>query len=381
METNNTWDSLLTFPNITVDRVYREAGIRDVLTTLMLNGVVEASEDRGITTLSGGEERGSVGLSGLGSGNNEAPQRTGFSQVPINLSTLDMDEGTENTRPERVENQPNNGGDDRVANNSNENFGNTMSLNDLFNRRSRVTNLDENTEMTLSDIQDTDLATTYTRPNLNLFTDPNVQLVEFGEDVVVSKLSGRDASVLEVSKKSYVDFNEESIDERNGELRRERERMNRGSDIQNKVQDIINDLFGGNITSMYGYNKAGRFDDGRPYIKAVLATRFNKLYDRRFRKPEERTSHTNNMDVAVANRLQSVKAYLELTIKGEANGDLVAEVTDLDGERVPYLEQKLSWLQESNVSPNMWVLLLKTQYEMEDTITTLDDLKNRTFRP
>ena len=255
---------------------------------------------------------------------------------------------------------------------------NTISLTELFARQTNLSDLDNNSEMTLRDMQDTELATTYTRPDVSGLMHSPVPIVEFGEDVLVARRYNGNAPALEFVREGYEQFNNEIIDERNVQLQRERtQMMEHHARKRQAIVSILRDMFGRDFENMYGYDKVGRYEDGRPYVKAVLSTRFSQLYDRRFRSQEELRSFSRN--VAVANRKPSLKGFLELTIKGEESGDLVAHIEDSDGNRVTYLEQKLQWLQSRGVTADLWVLHLKTQYEFEDNITTLAQLKELEF--
>lgn len=359
--TNNiqerTWESVLAFEEFNLEELYTNSGIRDVLTSLTRNGVDEPSED--------------VGLAGMTTMHGE-----GFASIIDRLVGMQEQENIPMPQIDNIEDIEQR--EDNEMTQDLPEVENRISLTELFARQANLSDLDNNSEMSLRDMQDTELATTYTRPDVSGLVDSLVPIVEFGEDVLVARRYNDGTSALEFVREGYEQFNNEIIDERNVQLQRERtQMMEQNARKRQAIGDILRDMFGRDFEDMYGYDKVGRYEDGRPYTKAVLSTRFSQLYDRRFRRQEELHSFSRN--VAVANRQPSLRGFLELTIKGEENGDLVAHIEDSEGNRITYLEQKLQWLQSRGVKADLWVLHLKTQYEFEDSITTLVQLKELEF--
>lgn len=156
-------------------------------------------------------------------------------------------------------------------------------------------------------------------------------------------------------------------------------------------QEIVNEIFadfeseGLALDQYLGYNKLGVNRQGEPYIKAVLANQFEQLNTRRFLTREEyervvNISKSHRESEAVVNKKRSIKEMITLNIKKEE--DLVVltiEIVDKEGERIPYLEQKLDYIREMGVSPQYWVVYLKTKFEFEDDYKTLSELKDKEF--
>lgn len=364
MENNNniqerSWNNVLDFEEFNLEELYTNSGIRDVLTTLTRNVEEEPNGDIGLT---GTREQQNVTMASLVS--------RALDNVPEEVEIIPQE--TTEQEHEQVQREENEMNQDLPEEE------NTISLTELFSRQSNLSDLDNNNEMSLRDMEDTELATTYTRPDMSELMYSPVPIVEFGEDVLVARRSNLHSSALEFTREDYETFNNEIIDERNVQLQRERtQMMEQHARKRRAIGEILQDMFGQDFDNMYGYDKVGRYDDGRPYAKAVLSTRFSQLNDRRFRSQDE--LHGFSRNVAVANRHPSLKGFLELTIKGEENGDLVANIEDSDGERIEYLEQKLEWLQSRGVTPDLWVLHLKTKYEFEEDITTVAQLKELEF--
>lgn len=187
-----TWGDILEFETFTVNDAYIQTGIRDVLTTLTRNGATEDAEDRGMASLSGNEQRESVGLTGL---NDARGERESFRELDEAIERINgqyqEQQGQDNTN--EVESQMSEEPERRV------------SLNELFGRRQTdVTSLDSENQVTLRDMQETDLATTYTRPNLSRFTRDSDPIVEFGEDVVLANTVGYSNTTLEKIGRAHV---------------------------------------------------------------------------------------------------------------------------------------------------------------------------------
>ena len=403
METNRNWLETLNFGDYTVNGLYETLGVRDVLTTLQREGAPEGSgEVTNILDVWGnGDSMVTIDFNELAHRLREAELERGVEQSEeersdllveylSELSNQDTEQGREAIR-ERVETVMENMGNQEAQNDNTNNGVNlnegeeTVSLVDLFATHSRLSDLDDATSVVnLNDLNDLREETSqmYSRPNLSMLTsglysgnqDRN-EFVMFGDEVKLARKGVYDS--LEFEQLNYEDFNSRvrSEHERNlvdaqslDALKRER------------VVEVFVDLFGGSSADymeVYGFDKLGRYKDGRPYVKAMLATRFSKLYDRRFRKPEEMMSFSRN--VAVANTRPSVKSLLELEVVGEEDGFVQAYVRDAEGERVTYLEDKLAWLVGKGFEPSVLVVALKTQFEFEDDITTLDQLKTLEF--
>ena len=403
METNRNWLETLNFGDYTVNGLYETLGVRDVLTTLQREGAPEGSgEVTNILDVWGnGDSMVTIDFNELAHRLREAELERGVEQSEeersdllveylSELSNQDTEQGREAIR-ERVETVMENMGNQEAQNDNTNNGVNlnegeeTVSLVDLFATHSRLSDLDDATSVVnLNDLNDLREETSqmYSRPNLSMLTsglysgnqDRN-EFVMFGDEVKLARKGVYDS--LEFEQLNYEDFNSRvrSEHERNlvdaqslDALKRER------------VVEVFVDLFGGSSADymeVYGFDKLGRYTDGRPYVKAMLATRFSKLYDRRFRKPEEMMSFSRN--VAVANTRPSVKSLLELEVVGEEDGFVQAYVRDAEGERVTYLEDKLAWLVGKGFEPSVLVVALKTQFEFEDDITTLDQLKTLEF--
>ena len=381
-----TWDNVLDFEEFNLEELYTNSGIRDVLTSLTRNGADEPSEDvglSGMTTVHGEGEGFASMIERLADIQEQEPEDVSMERLVRRALGIN-EQGVNIQEEENIPMPQIDSIEDMAQREDNEmtqdlpEVENTISLTELFARQSNLSDLDNNNEMSLRDMQDTELATTYTRPDIGELMHSPVPIVEFGEDVLVARRSNPYSSALEFTREDYETFNNEIIDERNVQLQRERtQMMEQHARKRQAIGDILRDMFGRDLHNMYGYDKIGRYEDGRPYVKAVLSTRFSQLYDRRFRSQDE--MHEFSRNVAVANRHPSLKGFLELTIKGEENGDLVAHIEDSEGNRITYLEQKLQWLQSREVTADLWVLHLKTQYEFEGNITTLAQLKELEF--
>ena len=88
---------------------------------------------------------------------------------------------------------------------------------------------------------------------------------------------------------------------------------------------------------------------------------------------------SSSRNVAVANKNPSVVGYIEMTIKGTMDSGFEITVKDSEGESLQYLEGKVRWLQEERVDEDLWALYMKTQFEFEPTITTIQELKTLRF--
>ena len=403
METNRNWLETLNFGDYTVNGLYETLGVRDVLTTLQREGAPEGSgEVTNILDVWGNDDSmDTIDLNELAQRLREAELERGVEQSEeeqsdllveylSGLSNQDTEQGREAIR-ERVETVMENMGNQETQNNNTNNGVNlnegeeTVSLVDLFATHSRLSDLDDATSVVnLNDLNDLREETSqmYSRPNLSMLTSGfysgnqnNNEFVMFGNEVKLARKGVYDS--LEFEQLNYEDFNNRvrSEHERNLVDAQSLDALKRG-----RVVEVFVDLFGGSSADymeVYGFDKLGRYTDGRPYVKAMLATRFSKLYDRRFRKPEEIMSFSRN--VAVANTRPSVKSLLELEVVGEEDGFVQAYVRDAEGERVTYLEDKLAWLVDKGFEPSVLVVALKTQFEFEDDITTLDQLKTLEF--
>lgn len=403
METNRNWLETLNFGDYTVNGLYETLGVRDVLTTLQREGAPEGSgEVTNILDVWGnGDDMVTIDFNELAQRLREAELERGVEpseeersdllvEYLSELSNQDTEQGRESIR-ERVETIMENMGNQATQNNNTNNGVNlnegeeTVSLVDLFATHSRLSDLDDATSVVnLNDLNNLREETSqmYSRPNLSMLTsglysgnqDRN-EFVMFGDEVKLARKGVYDS--LEFEQLNYEDFNNRvrSEHERNLVDAQSLDALKRG-----RVVEVFMDLFGGSSAdymNVYGFDKLGRYTDGRPYVKAMLATRFSKLYDRRFRKPEELMSFSRN--VAVANTRPSVKSLLELEVVGEEDGFVQAYVRDAEGERVTYLEDKLAWLVDKGFEPSVLVVALKTQFEFEDDITTLDQLKTLEF--
>lgn len=403
METNRNWLETLNFGDYTVNGLYETLGVRDVLTTLQREGAPEGSgEVTNILDVWGnGDDMVTIDFNELAQRLREAELERGVEpseeersdllvEYLSELSNQDTEQGREAIR-ERVETIMENMGNQATQNNNTNNGVNlnegeeTVSLVDLFATHSRLSDLDDATSVVnLNDLNNLREETSqmYSRPNLSMLTsglysgnqDRN-EFVMFGDEVKLARKGVYDS--LEFEQLNYEDFNNRvrSEHERNLVDAQSLDALKRG-----RVVEVFMDLFGGSSAdymNVYGFDKLGRYTDGRPYVKAMLATRFSKLYDRRFRKPEELMSFSRN--VAVANTRPSVKSLLELEVVGEEDGFVQAYVRDAEGERVTYLEDKLAWLVDKGFEPSVLVVALKTQFEFEDDITTLDQLKTLEF--
>lgn len=403
METNRNWLETLNFGDYTVSGLYETLGVRDVLTTLQREGAPEGSgEVTNILDVWGNDDSMvTIDFNELAQRLREAELERGVEpseeersdllvEYLSELSNQDTEQGREAIR-ERVETVMENMGNQETQNNNTNNGVNlnegeeTVSLVDLFARHSRLSDLDDATSVVnLNDLNDLREETSqmYSRPDLSMLTSGfyrgnqnNNELVMFGDEVKLARKGVFDS--LEFEQLNYEDFNNRvrSEHERNLVDAQSLDALKRG-----RVVEVFVDLFGGSSADymeVYGFDKLGRYTDGRPYVKAMLATRFSKLYDRRFRKPEEIMSFSRN--VAVANTRPSVKSLLELEVVGEEDGFVQAYVRDAEGERVTYLEDKLAWLVDKGFEPSVLVVALKTQFEFEDDITTLDQLKTLEF--
>lgn len=403
METNRNWLETLNFGDYTVNGLYETLGVRDVLTTLQREGAPEGSgEVTNILDVWGnGDDMVTIDFNELAQRLRDAELEYRVEQSEeersdllveylSGLSNQDTEQGREAIR-ERVETIMENMGNQATQNNNTNNGVNlnegeeTVSLVDLFATHSRLSDLDDATSVVnLNDLNNLREETSqmYSRPNLSMLTsglysgnqDRN-EFVMFGDEVKLARKGVYDS--LEFEQLNYEDFNNRvrSEHERNLVDAQSLDALKRG-----RVVEVFMDLFGGSSAdymNVYGFDKLGRYTDGRPYVKAMLATRFSKLYDRRFRKPEELMSFSRN--VAVANTRPSVKSLLELEVVGEEDGFVQAYVRDAEGERVTYLEDKLAWLVDKGFEPSVLVVALKTQFEFEDDITTLDQLKTLEF--
>ena len=403
METNRNWLETLNFGDYTVNGLYETLGVRDVLTTLQREGAPEGSgevtnildvwgNDDSMVTIDFNELAQRLREAELESGVEQSEEERSDLLVEYlsELSNQDTEQGREAIR-ERVETVMENMGNQETQNNNTNNGVNlnegeeTVSLVDLFATHSRLSDLDDATSVVnLNDLNDLREETSqmYSRPNLSMLTSGfysgnqnNNEFVMFGNEVKLARKGVYDS--LEFEQLNYEDFNNRvrSEHERNLVDAQSLDALKRG-----RVVEVFVDLFGGSSADymeVYGFDKLGRYTDGRPYVKAMLATRFSKLYDRRFRKPEEIMSFSRN--VAVANTRPSVKSLLELEVVGEEDGFVQAYVRDAEGERVTYLEDKLAWLVDKGFEPSVLVVALKTQFEFEDDITTLDQLKTLEF--
>ena len=403
METNRNWLETLNFGDYTVNGLYETLGVRDVLTTLQREGAPEGSgevtnildvwgNDDSMVTIDFNELAQRLREAELESGVEQSEEERSDLLVEYlsELSNQDTEQGREAIR-ERVETVMENMGNQETQNNNTNNGVNlnegeeTVSLVDLFATHSRLSDLDDATSVVnLNDLNDLREETSqmYSRPDLSLLTSGfysgnqnNNEFVMFGNEVKLARKGVYDS--LEFEQLNYEDFNNRvrSEHERNLVDAQSLDALKRG-----RVVEVFVDLFGGSSADymeVYGFDKLGRYADGRPYVKAMLATRFSKLYDRRFRKPEEMMSFSRN--VAVANTRPSVKSLLELEVVGEEDGFVQAYVRDAEGERVTYLEDKLAWLVDKGFEPSVLVVALKTQFEFEDDITTLDQLKMLEF--
>lgn len=403
METNRNWLETLNFGDYTVNGLYETLGVRDVLTTLQREGAPEGSgEVTNILDVWGNDDSmDTIDFNELAQRLREAELERGVEpseeersdllvEYLSELSNQDTEQGREAIR-ERVETVMENMGNQETQNNNTNNGVNlnegeeTVSLVDLFATHSRLSDLDDATSVVnLNDLNDLREETSqmYSRPDLSLLTSGfysgnqnNNEFVMFGNEVKLARKGVYDS--LEFEQLNYEDFNNRvrSEHERNLVDAQSLDALKRG-----RVVEVFVDLFGGSSADymeVYGFDKLGRYTDGRPYVKAMLATRFSKLYDRRFRKPEEIMSFSRN--VAVANTRPSVKSLLELEVVGEEDGFVQAYVRDAEGERVTYLEDKLAWLVDKGFEPSVLVVALKTQFEFEDDITTLDQLKTLEF--
>ena len=403
METNRNWLETLNFGDYTVNGLYETLGVRDVLTTLQREGAPEGSgEVTNILDVWGNDDSmDTIDFNELAQRLREAELERGVEpseeersdllvEYLSELSNQDTEQGREAIR-ERVETVMENMGNQETQNDNTNNGVNlnegeeTVSLVDLFATHSRLSDLDDATSVVnLNDLNDLREETSqmYSRPNLSMLTSGfysgnqnNNEFVMFGNEVKLARKGVYDS--LEFEQLNYEDFNNRvrSEHERNLVDAQSLDALKRG-----RVVEVFVDLFGGSSADymeVYGFDKLGRYTDGRPYVKAMLATRFSKLYDRRFRKPEEIMSFSRN--VAVANTRPSVKSLLELEVVGEEDGFVQAYVRDAEGERVTYLEDKLAWLVDKGFEPSVLVVALKTQFEFEDDITTLDQLKTLEF--
>lgn len=425
MDNNNNnnedrnWLSVLTFDEFDLEEVYTNTGSRDIITTLTQQGYrpevsmgmasfIEEVDPEGTTNtssvvslndimqrgLQGRQEAQRVSLSDMGRGrvnvdNQTTEEAEDGSELFRGLEGLEDSEETViqpiptewATAPEDIQptvrntTQHEGDGEDNMEN---ENNVEQVSLRDLFARQTSLSDLDNERRVSMDNLAESEASNTYSRPDMSQLQEGDRPIVEFGEDVLIGRKEIRGNNIVGFSRKGYEDFNNESVDEYNEEQALERQRRSAMlTQRESNIKDIIEAMFGERYHEMYGYDTVGRYDDGRPYMKSVLSTRFGSLYDRRFRKEEEMRSNSRN--VAVANRNPSVKSFIELEIKGEQNGDLVAHVKDSDGERIQYLEDKLQWLQSSGYTPPYWVLGLKTQFEFEEEIRTLEQLKTLVF--
>lgn len=424
MNNNNTersWETVLSIEGVDLGELYETVGVRDVLTTLNNTVNTENNEIVGMTELAEEQEqpqRAQVSLSdimGEGmqrgetttlSGVTGNPQRMGLADAmgintrnqtntgnafdfssedasDIVVDTLDEDnlETYEETSTDRNQNHEIQNG--RVPQRNEQRDGgnavaqnNTISLNDLFARQTTLADLDNQGVVTLSDIQDTDLASTYTRPDLTEITDSEMPILEFGEDVVEVVPAGYGSVTFD--RYDYDTFNHNTINKRNEELERATQaRVDQMNEKEDLIKGMTQELFGRRLSNMYGYDKIGRTSEGVPYVKAVLATRFTKLNDRRFRKPEEMRRRSRN--VAVANKLQSVKAFIEMTVTKAPEGNYVVSVVDSEGEHLTYLEQKFAWLVRHGYELALLPLYMKTQLAFEDPITDIEQMKTVDF--
>lgn len=396
MTSNNagiSWVDRLTFGEFDLEEVANNSGVRDVMTTLEntvsdnnsvsrgLGGFSVESSSRSLGSLitSGETEEGHTRLQSLVEAlNGEETVIQGdigdFTPPEVSVGTSSNRGGERAISPTNTQSNVNRG-ESEVENNEE-----TVSLQELFSRRSRLSDLDNQSNVTISDIREDKTASAYTKPNIDGLMQSGVPMVEFGEDVVVAEPFIHEYMVKSFKREGYDEFNLGRINDRNDSLQRQRqEAQNVISQKYNTVRGILRMLFGNSVDYdvMYGYDKIGKTEEGLPYIKAVLATRFSKLYDRRFRTEEELEGISEN--VAVANKNPSVRGFIEMIIQGEEDGQLSVNVLDEDGQNIPYLESKIIWLKEHRVTPDLWVLLVKTQYEFEETITRLEDLKTIEF--
>lgn len=99
----------------------------------------------------------------------------------------------------------------------------------------------------------------------------------------------------------------------------------------------------------------------------IVSDIFNKLHTR---KVEDHVFKDTKM--AVVNSDDSVRASIVLKIR---RGDFSIE--DREGRRIQYLEDKMRYLIDKGNTINAIVPLLKTKFEGEDNILTLDDLYSK----
>ena len=353
-QNNQTWTDILQFSEFNLQDV--PSG-RDVVTTLENRGSDShlSTENIPVTDL-----------------HRETPTET---QAVSFQELLNQETRNQRLRQQELRNQQQENRQEEVnmSENTNEN---TISLHDLFSRESSLDDSRNESVVSLRDLQETDVATTYTRPNLHNLVNSDGTIIEFGEEVIKVE-TGRVNGMLEIEKQGYEEFNH-SVKNVRDQQRMQELQDTRIQQQEVRVKRIVEELFGTIHTNMYGYQKIGRTPEGVPYISAVLATRFNKLYDRRFRKPEEMNEYSRN--VAVANRNQSVRSFIELTVTKDTGGNLTYSVVDTEGNSIPYLEQKFEWIKgQARFTPDTWVLYLKTQFEFEESFTTLDELLSTDF--
>lgn len=406
-----TWGEVLTFEEFDLGEVYTETGVRDVLTTMRVEGELEESVEVGIREVIPMEE---IGLSSILEQRRTMEEtntislsdmiRRSLENVPEEIVYEEVEDNTDASIEEELlralysnvrEEEPS---DEEEIELDDEGFQeedelgftreeegeidlteNTISLHDLFNMTSnRVENLDNNREVSLLDIKESEMSGTYTRPEISRLTDTSTETFEFGEDVLRIEPMNTVYGGLQITRENYEEFQEKSIGELNEQLALERQaRMNNRNNTETKVREILAQMFGTGRKELYGYDKVGRTEEGVPYVKAVLSTRFTKLNDRRFRHQSEMRSSSRN--VAVANKNPSVVGYIEMTIKGTRDSGFEITVKDSEGESLQYLEGKVRWLQEERVDEDLWALYMKTQFEFEPTITTIQELKTLRF--
>lgn len=405
-----TWGEVLTFEEFDLGEVYTETGVRDVLTTMRVEGELEESVEVGIREVIPMEE---IGLSSILEQRRTMEEtntislsdmiRRSLENVPEEIVYEEVEDNTDASIEEELlralysngrEEEPS---DEEEIELDDEDFQeeeelefiqeegeidlteNTISLHDLFNMTSnRVENLDNNREVSLLDIKESEMSGTYTRPEISRLTDTSTETFEFGEDVLRIEPMNTVYGGLQITRENYEEFQEKSIGELNEQLALERQaRMNNRNNTETKVREILAQMFGTGRKELYGYDKVGRTEEGVPYVKAVLSTRFTKLNDRRFRHQSEMRSSSRN--VAVANKNPSVVGYIEMTIKGTMDSGFEITVKDSEGESLQYLEGKVRWLQEERVDEDLWALYMKTQFEFEPTITTIQELKTLRF--
>lgn len=405
-----TWGEVLTFEEFDLGEVYTETGVRDVLTTMRVEGELEESVEVGIREVIPMEE---IGLTSILEQRRTMEEtntislsdmiRRSLENVPEEIVYEEVEDNTDASIEEELlralysngrEEEPS---DEEEIELDDEDFQeeeelefiqeegeidlteNTISLHDLFNMTSnRVENLDNNREVSLLDIKESEMSGTYTRPEISRLTDTSTETFEFGEDVLRIEPMNTVYGGLQITRENYEEFQEKSIGELNEQLALERQaRMNNRNNTETKVREILAQMFGTGRKELYGYDKVGRTEEGVPYVKAVLSTRFTKLNDRRFRHQSEMRSSSRN--VAVANKNPSVVGYIEMTIKGTMDSGFEITVKDSEGESLQYLEGKVRWLQEERVDEDLWALYMKTQFEFEPTITTIQELKTLRF--